>query len=61
MPSSSCDAGERALPEGLADDRGVLEDAALRARQRVEPGGEHGVDRLGERLDVLATPPRGSG
>ena len=47
------DAGKRALPEGLADHRGVLQDASLRGRERVEPGGEHGVDRLREGLDVL--------
>ena len=32
------DPGERALPEGLPDHRGMLEDAPLRRRQRVETG-----------------------
>ena len=44
--------GHRALPERLADDRGGLQHAALRARQRVEAGREHGVDRLGQRLGL---------
>ena len=41
-----------ALPEGLADHRGRLQDPALGARQRVEPRREHRVHGLGQRLGV---------
>ncbi len=43
---------DRALPEGLADDRGRLQDPTFGPRERVEAGGEHRVDRLRQRLGV---------
>ena len=47
---------DRALPEGLADDRGACSTRRSGARQRVEPGREHRVDGLGQRLGARCAP-----
>ena len=41
--------GDRTDPEDAADDRRVLERGLLLGRQRVDPGGDQPLDRLGER------------
>ena len=41
--------GQRARPEDGAHDGGVVEERLPLGRQRVEPGGDHGLDGLGDR------------
>jgi hypothetical protein len=39
---------QRAGPEDLAEDRGILEDRLLLGREAVEAGGDDPLERLGE-------------
>jgi hypothetical protein len=46
--------GQRALPERAPHHRGLLHQLTLERRQRVEPRGEHRLDRLGQLAGVRA-------